>query len=207
MNISFILYAITTLTLSTSVPVPDTDTALIPMAVAEETTIDKNTFDHKPIVYHDLSVESEPYHGDYRIDLTTDKTESVAEAVNYDMLQQITETSRKNSKPTKFHDLDDEDYYLSFDTNTQKTYTNYYFNPSPDGSIGVSISNIDCKGFTITCYEVGSDSKVLSWTVDAPQMNTSLQFKGLASDSMYYFKFSTDESNNISGSSRIYHPK
>lgn len=207
MNISFIICAIPTLAISMSVPVPDTDTALIPVAVAEEETIDKNTFNHKPIVYDDLSVEPEPYHGDYRIDLTTDKTESVAEVVNYDMLQQITENSRKNSKPTKFHALDNEDYYLSFVSNTQKTYTNYYFNPSTDGRIGVSISDIDCKGLTITCYEVGSGSNVLSWTVDAPQTNTSLQFKGLASDRMYYFKFSAGEANDISGSSRIYHPK
>lgn len=207
MNISFIVYAITTLTLSTSVPVPDTDTALIPMAVAEETTIDKDAFNNKLIVYHDLSIESEDYPGDYGIDLTTDKTESVAEVVNYDILQQITETSHKNSKPTKFHDLDDEDYYLSFDTNTQKTYTNYYFNPSPDGSIAVSISNIDCNELTITCCEVSSGTYVLSWMCNAPQANTSIQLKGLASDRMYYFKFSAGESNNISGSSRIYHPK
>lgn len=206
MNISFIVYAITTLTLSTSVPVPDTDTALIPMAVAEETTR-KDTFNNKLIVYDNLSIKPEDYHRDYRVDLTNDESESVAEVVNYDMLQQITETSHKNSKPTKFHDLDDEDYYLSFDTNTQKTYTNYYFNPSPDGSIGVSISNIDCNELTITCCEVSSGTYVLSWMCNAPQANTSIQLKGLASDSMYYFKFSTDESNNISGSSRIYHPK
>lgn len=112
---------------------------------------------------------------------------------------------RGDSKPTKFYDLTEYDYYYDIPNYASNVYTERYFNASYMNEISIQTSGLDSvgKNIDINLYELGG-GKVGTWTGN-PQSIEGLGFNGLSTSKYYYFQIKASVFSKVIGSGKIHH--